>query len=362
MAIVNYKCPNCDAPLLYSAEKGLWACEHCESEFSLQALEEVYAAKEESAQEDAIDFEPISEDDWRADETEHLRAYSCPQCGAEIITDDTTAATICPYCGNTTIMPKQFTGMHRPDFIIPFKLDKEAAKAALKKHYKNKLLLPKLFSQENQIEKLTGVYVPVWLFDGTAQADISFNGTQVLTRRSGNYRITDTRHYLVRRSGSLRFERVPVDGSSKMDNTLMEAIEPYDYSALEPFRLGYLSGYQADKYDVNAADAQPRAEERIKTSAVDALTETIAGYASLIPTGSHVSASGAVPRHALLPVWMLNTKWHGQNYVFAMNGQTGKLVGDLPIDGGRSAAQFFGAFGLLSVVGTLLVTLLMQLL
>ena len=133
------------------------------------------------------------------------------------------------------------------------------------------------------------------------------------------------------RSGKLAFEKVPVDASTQMPDDYMDFIEPFDYSELKPFSTAYLPGFLADKYDVSAEDCFERADTRCKGSFVKALAATATGYTSCTESVSDIHLNRGKVHYTLMPVWLLNTKWNGEDFLFAMNGQTGKLVGKLPI-------------------------------
>ena len=107
------------------------------------------------------------------------------------------------------------------------------------------------------------------------------------------------------------------------------------------FQTAYLAGYLADKYDVDADASIDRANERIKKSTEDAFRSTVQGYTSVIPENTNVQLHNGKAKYALYPVWILNTTWNGQKYTFAMNGQTGKIVGDLPMDKSAYNKYFF---------------------
>ncbi len=341
--VTNYQCPACGGPLRFAGEAGKLVCDHCGSAFELPVIEQLYADKEQAATGAQPQWDlGAAGGAWSADEAARLRAYSCPSCAAELICDDTTAATACPYCGNPSIVPGQFAGQLRPDCVIPFRLDRAAAIEALKRYYRGKKFLPKTFSEANHIEEIKGVYVPFWLFDGEAEAamPMRFRGTVVHHHKRGDEEITITEHYRVLREGRVSFRMVPADGSSKMPDAHMDAVEPFDYSALAAFSTAYLPGFLADKYDLDAAACAGRVNERITNSTTDALAATAQGYHSLTPEHSDVRLSQGEVKYALLPVWMLATRWNEQNFLFAMNGQTGKLVGDLPVDKGRYWSWF----------------------
>ena len=263
-------------------------------------------------------------------------------CGKEIKIYAFPDATSCPYCGNPTVIAGQFSGMQRPELVLPFVLDKNAAKAALKKYYRGKRFLPNAFSSQNHIEEIKGVYVPFWLFDANASGSGLYEATTSSSHRNGDYVITTTKHYDVRRAGTTQFMGVPVDGSTKMPNGHMDAIEPYDYRAFQPFSTAYLPGYMADKYDEDADTCQARAHSRMQNSVSSELSASITGYNSVSTLSENISIDYTAKHYALLPVWMLHTKWQGKDYLFAMNGQTGKLVGDLPVDKRKVAAWFAG--------------------
>lgn len=357
--VLNYKCPGCGAPLEFSSATQKWDCKSCGNSFDLDTITKLYDAQQlGSADPQWEQYAPQTEGGWKDGETDNICSYTCPSCGAEIITDANTAATHCVYCGNPTVLPGRLSGQLRPDYVIGFKLDKAAAEAAFKKHCEGKRLLPSDFTSQNRVEKISGVYVPFWLFDCEADASMTYNATRVSTTRSGDYRITSTSHYMIRRDGDVRFDKLPVDGSSKLDDTLMESIEPYDYSALAEFNPAYLSGYLADKYDVDAQAGMPRANERIKKSVDACFMSTVEGYASVVPASSNISLKNGAIHYALLPVWMLNTIYNGKMYTFAMNGQTGKMVGDLPIDRGKYWKWLLGGIAALAAGGYLIDVLL----
>lgn len=369
--ITNYKCPACGGPLHFDNASQDLACDYCGSHFPVAQIEAMYAqhdasaaaaaqaAQAQAAQQAASDseWELASGSNWGAEGSD-LRAYNCPSCGAELICDGTTAATSCPYCGNPTIVPGQLHGMLKPDYVIPFQLDKNAAMNALRNHYKGKKLLPNSFSKENHIEEVKGVYVPFWLFDGETYADLTFDATRTHVTETRNERITTTEHFKLHRSGYVPFQMIPVDGSSKMPDDHMDAIEPFDYSQLKPFSTAYLPGFYADKYDVSMQDSAARADDRAAQTAKDTMRSTCTGYQTVTEAGGQVLLRRGKVHYALLPVWMLNTKWNGQNFLFTMNGQTGKLIGDLPVDKGKYWKFFFITMVIASAAATAVIALL----
>ena len=389
-AINTYQCPACTGPLQYAAGSGKLECEYCGSSYEVAEMEALYAPKAAPAPElicpackEKLNCEGISgearcpgcgaefqmedlrayaahmaeksEDNmtwdtqaggtWQEGETDGLRIYGCKQCGGEVVADETTGATHCPYCGNPVVLTGHFAGLLKPDLVIPFKVDKKAAIAALQNHYKGKILLPKVFKDQNHIEEVKGLYVPVWLFDTDADAYVQYRATRTRTWSDSQYNYTATDYYAVLRGGGIGFENVPVDGSTKMEDALMESIEPFNIADAVPFQTAYLPGYMADKYDVDAESSIDRANERIKKSTEDAFRSTVMGYTSVTTVNSNISLQNGKARYALYPVWILNTDWNGKKFTFAINGQTGKIAGDLPMDKGAFWKWLLGVSG-----------------
>ena len=183
-----------------------------------------------------------------------------------------------------------------------------------------------------------------------------FHGTTSYTHREGDYRVTETSHYDVHRAGSLSFQKVPVDGSQKMPDDLMDSIEPFDYQELKEFATVYLPGYMADKYDVDAEAASQRADVRCKNTTAAEIRSTAARYETLVPVSQHMRLHQGTVKYALLPVWLLTTKWKGDTYLFAMNGQTGKMVGNLPCDRSKLHLWFWSVAAGASLVLSLLLS------
>lgn len=346
---MEYKCLNCAAPLIFDSHTQQMKCEYCDNSFTMEQLAENDKILEAKEQEDDLHWE-----NYEAEELDGLTGYICQSCGAQIAGDENTAATECVYCGNPVVLAGQMSGVLKPNYVIPFKLDKEAAKQALRGFYKGKPLLPKMFKSENRIEKITGLYVPFWLFDCDADAHMIFDATTISTWRTGEYQYTKTSHYNVTRAGSISFERIPVDGSSKMADDYMDAIEPFHYDDMIDFQSAYLAGYLADKYDVDSENCIPRANLRVKNSTEQAFRDTVLGYHSVTTRNSNVHIANGSIKYAMLPVWVLNTKYKDKTYTFAMNGQTGKLVGELPVDKGRFCAWLFGLFAGFAAVGNVI--------
>ena len=368
-----YQCPACTGPLHFDGKLGKLKCDYCGSAFTLQEAEDFYREKNKKAAE--ADKEAHKKADeaeaaaaasasaasaasaeeagyagnaggasgWGSDAA-RMRAYHCTKCGAELICDDTTAATSCPYCGNNTVIPGKFAGVDRPDYVIPFKVDKKQAVSAFKNYYKGRKLLPSSFESENHIEEIKGVYVPFWMFSGRVEGSAEYEAYEESKRRDRDEEVVIRKYYEVQREGEMSFEKIPVDASTKMPDDLMDSIEPFDYKEMRPFAMEYMPGFLANKYDVSKEESRGRADDRAVQSFRSALRDSVKNYNSVRVLKQAEKIHPEKAEYGMLPVWLLSSNYQGKNYLFAMNGQSGKMIGDLPISKAKLAAWVIGVF------------------
>ncbi|MBR6258980.1 MAG: hypothetical protein IKR21_02085 [Oscillospiraceae bacterium] len=353
--IKEYKCLSCGAPLEFDAGSQNVSCNSCGNSFTVEALQ---AAQDADPNQSSFDWGDYKKD-YGQGGIEGTNVYLCESCGAEIEADANTAATRCPYCDNNIVLTDRVSGGLRPNGVIPFKITKEQLPEYLKKFYKGKSLLPRGFFSNHVLSKAQGVYVPFWLYGCHLSGSMDFDAQTVRTYRDGNYDCTETSHYLLRRQGRMEFENVPVDASLKMDNDLMDSLEPFDFSELKPFDGAYLSGFVADKFDSTPDDEMDRAEGRMLKSAADEISST-ANYGMVTVRSKNLKADDAKVSYVLLPVYLLNCEYGGKKYQYAVNGQTGKTVGELPVSKGKSWGFFGGAFAIIGAIAFGILALLLN--
>lgn len=335
----QFKCPACGGSVEFDAGTQKMKCPYCDSEFDIEAIKEMNF-EESSQHDDSISWESAG-GQWQEGETDGMRVYTCESCAGEIIGDENLGSTTCPYCGSKVVMTGQFSGALKPDYVIPFKFDKKQAMKNFETFVNKRKYVPKRFKSDKHIEEIKGVYVPFWLFDGDADADMSFGAEKIKSWTEGKYEYTETEYYNVTRSGNVTFKNIPVDGSEKLADDLMESIEPFHFNEAVDFETAYLAGYLADKYDVDEKASENRANERIKYSVEEALSDTVKGYSRVNGRSSSITIKGGKAKYALYPVWLLSATYNGEAYTFAMNGQTGKFAGDLPVDN-KGLCKYFG--------------------
>lgn len=324
----QYKCPNCDAELIFDPSTQQLSCEFCRSEFTIDKIKEIYAdVKPESAEEiqQKEDFES------------HTNLYQCKSCGAEIMAEDDTTATFCYYCHNPVILSGRLKGDFKPSKIIGFHIEREQAEKLFKDWCGKKMFIPADFKSQQQLEKMTGLYVPFWVTDCNVNADYQALGKKVRSWTSGSYRYTETKEYSVVRKAKITTKGIPADGESKIEDLLMESIEPFDYTALQPFDMSYFSGFFADKYDVDKAGVFPRIKERVTQASRNIINNSVSGYTSTIVQHQSYDIEKTDWQYIMLPVWFMTYRYNDKIYEFAINGQTGKLAGTPPLNKGKLA-------------------------
>jgi DNA-directed RNA polymerase subunit RPC12/RpoP len=312
-SVKEYKCPSCNAPLEFYPPTQNWKCHYCSSEFTIEQLDSV--RKEEASDEDMAE----------------LDSYRCDSCGAELIADATTSATFCLYCKSPTIIKTRFSGRFKPKSVIPFKLVSNQAKDIYKKWITKKILAPSEFKQKEEIDKVTGIYAPFWLFDCKANGMISGEATTVRTWSQGDYRYTNTKYFHITRRGNAKYVNIPVDASKKLDDKFMYMAEPFDYNEMTDFSMKYMSGFMAERYDVESNEAKVSMQKRAEEYMEERLRNTVTGYSSYSVSSKDVNLSEIDASYAMLPIYLLINKYKGKDHIFIINGQTGKVVGDTPI-------------------------------
>ncbi len=339
---INYKCPNCAAALAFEISTQKWDCHFCNSSFSEQELPRISAQKGE---------EQIEKSEWspEAFTENNMLAFICPSCGGRVLSDKNTAATFCVYCHNPTVLAAQLQGEYKPARLIPFQKTREEAVAALQKHCRGPFI-PKIFKEYAERGEMTGLYVPYWLFSADADSALSGNAEKISHWSDDDYRYTKTDYYRVERNAIIPFNYVPADASERLDDKLMEGMEPFDYSQLKDFSMEYLSGHFAENFDVDAARSSKRFEERIDKAISEVLMESISGYNSRSGISITREFLNRATLYVMLPVWIIMVKYNDRIHAFAMNGQTGKIAGRLPFSWKRIFAWFGTLAGIFSLV------------
>ncbi len=355
--VIHYKCPNCGADMAFDSQTGMLRCGSCGRTDNIEKM-----AGGETPSDDDIRYD-MDDDDINAansafdhdysdpsdrdTESTHntfgeneAREYHCNNCGAVLITDAQTTATTCSFCGAGVVLGDRLSGGLAPSLVIPFTISKQQAQEAFKKWCRKGLLTPGDFMTADRIKNITGIYVPFWLYDINGRGELEATCTRVRTYTMGDWIYTETKWYHVYRKVDMNYNRIPCDASKKMDDGMMDKLEPYTYSSLKDFNMPYLAGYIAEKYDFTDEQMLPRIKERVAAYVNSYLRSTIGGYTTVNVNRENINILKRNAAYTLLPVWMVCYDYKKAEHIFAMNGQTGKIVGKPPLSAAKIAAWF----------------------
>lgn len=326
MPVIEYKCPNCGSSMVFDSESGMLHCPSCGRDDNIEEIPD-----------------PLTRNVFTENE---VNEYHCTSCGAVLMTEAETAATVCSFCGSSVVLGDRLTGELAPAKIIPFSISKEEAIQAFRKWCRNGLLTPSSFMTADRIKGITGIYVPFWLYGLHNHIEVRGLGTKVRSYTRGDYHYTETMHFEVYRKIRLNYDNVPIDAAEKMNDELMDKLEPFPYGQLKSFKSPYLAGFVAEKYSYDESELLPRAKEKIRQYIDSYIQSSASGYATVSFTDKQIDTTLARADYVLLPVWMVQYDYNKAEHTFAMNGQTGKVVGKPPISKGKVSAWFAGVSGI----------------
>lgn len=345
MSVYTYKCPNCAASLVYNPNKEKLTCNFCKSEFTNEEIQKYLKDNPDKIEMTVEEFEEseLSEENeinqeiednisQSQNESTHIKGYFCNNCAAEVVTDDTTLTTFCYYCHSPVVITDRIGKDFRPDKVIPFKYDKKEATEKFLSWAKRHRYVKKDFYSENQLEKITGIYLPYWLVDSKFNLDLSAKGYKTEVKNMGDRKRTTRSDFDIEKNGEVVINNIDELAYSKVDKNLLESILPYDMEELKDFEVFYLNGFFSETYDINKETVSPIIENKIQNYKESLVKNILNPYDKVNLIHQDIQDLGNEWKYALLPTWMLTYKYNDKIYVYTMNGQNGKIFGELPID------------------------------
>lgn len=315
-----FKCKNCGGNAIYSPEhKGMY-CPYCESEKSEERKYDLY------------------------------NITTCPDCGGELTIEEHTSALRCHFCENSIILNERVEGDYLPKMLIPFKYSKDMVKKLLKDKFKKCIFAPTDFLSEAKLNSMSGQYIPFWMFDYNAHGVLQGEGIKVRSWRSGNTEYTEHSYYNIVRDMSIDYQNIPADASVAMADDIMNLMEPYAYEEMVAFKPEYMSGFDGEKYNMASELVEERARMKMQGSAQSILKNSVKGYSRVNYHQINVTPSVTNIEYCLLPVWKYIYKYNDKLYPFYVNGQTGKIVGKVPISAKKVWAYGATLWGVLTAI------------
>lgn len=321
MSLLNYKCPSCGASINYDASQDKSVCDFCNSVFTLKELDD-YAKKSEKKE------KPASEKDSQ----EEILSYSCDNCGAEVVSDATTSATFCYYCHSPVILTKQLQGDFKPDYIVPFAIDKKKAQETFLNWAKTKPYVPRSFTEASQLEKITGMYLPYWMGNAKTHVNVQGVGTKTRVYTQGDTEYTEHQDYPITAQGDFTIEKIPELAFTQIDRDLVKSVDDFSDAELREFNMLYLSGFFSERYDIERQKAESSLIEQAENYAQNFVRSQFSGYDNIKKDVDEVNTELEKVSYVLLPTWVLTYNYLGKNYVYMLNGVNGRAYGELPLD------------------------------
>ena len=335
-----YGCPNCGAGLRYDIPTKKLTCDYCNSFFDPYE----YTREKDAVEQDLFE----------------TTVFTCPQCGGEVISADDTAAGFCSFCGASTILDSRIRGSKRPAYIIPFRLDKDECKKAYAKFMRRAFFAPSEFRDEAFLVKFRGIYIPYWVYRLSYSGEARFRGKK--TERRGDFEYTY--NYDLSADVEIEYRGISYDASSSFNDHISETIAPYKAVHMKPFTPSFLCGFYADTADVSqdlySEDACAFGNKQV-LSVMKEQNEFRSLELSL-PNGREaqnkaLAMSDACAENALFPVWFLTWRKNDRIAYFIMNGESGRICADVPID----LRKFLAGSGILALVLYVILNLFLSL-
>lgn len=326
------KCNNCGGDMRYNIRKKMLECEHCSEEISVQEYGNVNTNATQ-----------INEEEYGYEKEMETALFQCPECGAEIRSFEETSTIFCPYCGKQTFL-RQTENSLKPKNIVPFKKTQSDLRENYKKFVDKKLFVPKNLKNPENIKEFRGVYIPCWNF--TYETDGEFDYKGVRDYYSGGYDYHETYSIDAHTEGDI--ENITFDASEAFDDTISSAIAPFDIDKAEPFYEGYCAGFYMDKENVDSEKYNKMAEISIAQNIKEIVEDSEKGSKKI-----NITECVKEPKYikkktdlTLLPVWFMTYRNKDRVSYSIANGQTGKMIMDLPVDKKR----FFVGTSILAII------------
>lgn len=304
-----FACPNCGGNLKFDIPSQQLGCEYC------QTLVDPYTF--ENKEKDAIETQEYD-----------ATIFTCPQCGGEILSTDTSAAEFCTFCGASTILYSRISKEKRPDYILPFTQTKEDCKNAYANIMKHAIFAPKALKDPKRIDGFRGIYMPYWAFHLSQNGPFSLRGSR--TRRRGDYVYTD--HYALRGEIDAYYKGLSYDASSSFDDSISEKLAPFDIKQMKDFTPAFLSGFYADTADVAFEAYQAEAEKIAYDNSIQKVYHSFPGISITNVSDPTIPTKVEQVERTMFPVWFMSYRNEDRVIYATVNGQTGRVVADLPID------------------------------
>ena len=253
--------------------------------------------------------------------------YRCPNCNAQLTLENNIFK--CEYCKSSFSATKKDLSV---EYIIPFSISKDYAMMQYKKLIKSNILTPKIFKNKKIINKIEGIYVPCYVYDFESNGVVEFESKNDTIWRSGGNKYKKSDIHKVTRGGSVSLERVPVISSNDLNGDIIDAVKPYSYKQLIPFDSSYIKDYRVYNIDKSSEELISIAEVKAKKSFEYEMKKDIKEYKEIKIIDSKINLYNTRKISVLVPIFLLNINYKNKDYIYLINGENGKISGNIPIN------------------------------
>jgi len=334
--IHRYPCTACGANLLYEPKDGFLSCPYCGHKEAIPTSAEQVAERS---------FEQYLQ--IRPEQMEQLAANAldvqCQSCGATVTFTPPEVARQCDFCGVQIVaQAKSADPILAPEGVLPFRITQPQANEGLRQWLQARWFAPNALKQFAQPDAISGVYLPFWTYDTntmsyyTGERGEHYYTTQTYSETDAQGRqVTRTRQVQHTRwhpaSGTVTrwFDDVLVAATTSLARNRLDALGPWDLAEIKPYDPAFLSGFKAQRYQVDLAQGFERVKQIAKGVIQGDVRQAIGGNEQRIHNVS-THYSGITFKHLLLPVYAGAYRFNQKIFQIVVNGRTGEIQGDRP--------------------------------
>ncbi len=329
---INFTCPSCGAPQKFSPSSGKLTCEFCSTQTSIDQSN--YAI-------DEYDFNKAVSKLEEEESKVIIKKVSCKKCGSSFTLTPYSFSSNCPYCSTPAII--DFINEITPKSLIPFSITQKDAQMRFIKWVGSRWFAPNKFKKYlDGNKKLTGYYLPYWTYDSNTvspyqglRGDVYYvTVRRTVTDSNGRQRVVNAKEARIRWTPAsgvvyVDFDDVTIGASKTISRAILDSLEPWDTSKLASFDKKYLSGFEAEEYTIGLDNGFEFAKAKMSFKIEQNIRHDIGGDQQQIHS-VQTQYNSTTYKNVLFPVWTASFKWNNKKYSYAINAQTGKLVGERP--------------------------------
>lgn len=275
--------------------------------------------------------------------------YKCLNCLTTIVVNSNIKVDSCINCKNKEILLENSVNVSFPEFLLPFKYTRKFALFEFEKYIKQKKIIPSKFKKN--IKRIRNIYIPFRVYDFYVNGEVEFDCKTITTWKSGKYKYEKTDSSIVTTECEMTISDIVVGDSKFVSEDIIKKILPFDYDKIEKISLDYLSDITLEKTNIETDSIKEQINIVAKNIFIDELKKQINNYNFIDVNSSSINLNVKEEKYILLPIWFLSVKYKKKVYTIVMNGQNGKITGNIPISVGKILGIFLVIFVAFTFLG-----------